>query len=153
MKRKTFTDKAEAAKYQNDMTEQGHTAVMGSLGDKFRVYVETKEETETMNTLRRDGWTKGTSEGYLRRIAYEAKEAIGDALALKKSMETGEIYNDYESSIEAARILEKNKELKYASDVFNFLDNTSKYDAVMKQIIEDAFEQYDYEAKEEVAKE
>ena len=67
-------------------------------------------------------------------------------------MDSGDLYNDYEPMIEVARILENNKELKYAKDVFAFIDYPNKYDEVIKQLIEETFLHYYYEAHEEVAK-
>ena len=151
MIRKTFTTEEKAQQYKKEIIANEGMSVIGNLGDKFRVYAESKEEMERLKSFR-SNWTPDRTLRFLRETAWKAKEAIDDAITLKKSMESGDIYNDYETSIEAARILEKEGELKSARDVFAFIDDTSKYDTIMKQLIENSFEDYDYEAKEEVAR-
>lgn len=150
MIRKTFTTKPKAENYAEQLRQQEGIAVVGKLGDKFRVYGSTKDDIKS-----HEEWGfKFPPERYLREASWKARDEVDQALALKKSMESGELYNDYESSIEAARIMYEWGELKTASDVFDFIEDThNKYDKVMKELIDDTLEEYDYEAKEEVAKE
>ncbi len=151
MIRKTFTTKPEAIKYKEDMISQGGVAVLGKLGDKYRVYVNTKEMIELSQHWTNKEYTANDARRFLRGIAWTEGDAVEDALALQKMMADGSLYSDYEAIIQAARIMEGIKELKYAKDVFDFLDSTDKYDKVMKQFIEDTLQEYDYEAKEETA--
>lgn len=146
MIRKTFATKPEAEAYAEEMRKTGGVAVVGSLGDKFRVYASTKDEIEN-----RKKWNfTQPPECYLRDQALNARDDVGNALALKKSMDTSEVYNDYESAIEAARIMAEWGELKSAGDVFDFIDDTKKYNGRMKYNIDCIFADYDYEGKEEV---
>ncbi len=148
MIRKTFTDKLEAYHYQDGLLKQGAVVVLGSLGDKFRVYAETKAEIESRKEYL-SNYTPQRAQHELWDKAYQTKQEVGDALAVKKSMESGELYNDYEATIEAARIMERIGELKTAKDVFTFIDQTSKYEKVMTDFIQDTLEEYDYEGKED----
>ena len=150
MIRKTFTTKPEAIKYQEDVISQGDIAVLGSLGDKFRVYVYTKEAFEQIQHFRE--CTVADARRSLYRTAWEEKDAVDNALALQKMMADGSLYNDYEAMIQAARILESIRELEKSKDVLTFIDDPSDYDEKMKQFIEETLEEYDYEAKEETAK-
>lgn len=150
MIRKTFTTNPEATKYYEDMIAQSNTAVLQRLGDKFRVYVETKEETERMRTWRRDNWNSQDIKNYLRRIAWGETDAVDNVLKIQKSIASGTLYNDYEDALQVARIMAEIGELKTASDVFHFIDATHHYDKVMKQRIEETLLDCDYEGKEEV---
>ena len=152
MPRKTFSTKEEATKYQEDTIKEGGMAVIGSLGEKFRVYLDTKEDIERIQGFRGDRYNQNDIQLSLRRTAMDTKKAVGDALALQQSMESGEIYTDYEASVEAARIMVKNRDLKTADDVIAFLDDIREYDEIMKELIEETLDSYDYEAKYEVAK-
>ena len=148
---KTFNEKQDAEKWLEDMESQGGVAVIGKLGEKFRVYVRTKESIEQSHAFNK-AYTPVDARRYLRAVAWNTRQAIDDALKLQRMMADNSLYNDYESMIEAARIMESVRELKCAKDVFTFFDNPSKYDEPMKRFIEETLEEYDYEAKEEVAK-
>lgn len=153
MIRKTFNTKPEALKYKEEIIAQEGIAVVGALGDKFRVYLHTKETFEKTKCFRGETYTKGDAERFLRHNAWAASDAIANALALQKSMVSGDIYSDYETSIEAARIMQNIGELKSAKDVLDFVDDTEKYNKIMEQFIKETFEEYDYEAVKEVCKE
>lgn len=153
MIRKTFTDKTEARQYENEQREAGNIAMCMPLGEKFRVYAETKDETDKMKSWRRDSWTQKDTENYLRRIAWKEGDAIENALVIKHTMDDGTLYSDGDTVIEIARIMNELGELKSASDVFHFIDDTHHYDKIMRQIIDETLADCDYEAKEEVAKE
>lgn len=153
MIRKTFTDRIEATQYQDDIIAKEGVAVTGRLGEKFRVYAMTKERFEEMRSWRGENFTRGDAEWSLRKIALDAGDAIKNALTLQKSLESSDIYNDYETTIESARIMYNCRELETAKDVFHFIDDTHQYDKAMKQFIDETFQEYDYEAKQEVAKE
>lgn len=149
MIRKTFLTKPEAETYAEEIRQTEGVAVVGKLGDKFRVYADTKEMIEDHHK-----WGfRFEPIHYLREQVWKARDAIEQALALKNSMESGDIYNNYEAAIEAAKIMHEWGELKTAKDVFDFIDGTSKYNEIMKRNVDETFEEYDYEAKEEVAKE
>ena len=150
--RKTFITKTEATKYCEDMTEQGNAAVVGTLGDKFRVYVSTKENMDVIKRFRGSEYTIDTMKASLRDTAWKASSEIDDALLLQTMMVDKSLYSDYESTINAAKIMEKAQELRTARDVFNFIDNTQDFDKIMKTVIEETLDYYDYEAKDEVAK-
>ncbi len=149
MIRKTFTDRPEALKYQEETIRQGNIAVSHKLGNKFRVYVSSKEMVELNE---RCGHPAQETIRFLTIVASREQDAVDDALALKKMMAEGSLYDDYESTIDAARIMEKVHELKFAKDVFNFIDNTHQYDKTILSYIEDILTECDYEGAEECAK-
>ncbi len=146
---RTFNTKLEATEYQEQEMKAGGVAVVGKFGDKFRVYVSTKENLETSAMF----WNKETPEQnkqrtlyHLRDKAFKVGNEIDNALKLRKMMKDNSIYDKYEFAVEAAHIMvEDAQEFKSAKDVLDFIDYPQKHDKAMTEYIEAVLNDYEYE--------
>ncbi len=154
---RTFTTKLAATEYQEQEIKAGGIAVVGKFGDRFRVYATTKEEIETSiqfwMTKETPEQIKHHKQWHLRDKAREIGTKIDNALELRKLMNDKSIYNDYEFTITAMRIMvEDAKELITAEDVLKFIDKPQDYDKAMTKYSEVVLNDYEYETTPEAVK-
>ncbi len=155
---RTFTTKLAATEYQEQEIKAGGIAVVGKFGDRFRVYVATKDKIEASfqfwhnsnDTLEK---FKQHRQWGLRNQAMKIGTEINNALELRKLMADKSIYNDYEFTITAMRIMvEDANELRTARDVIRLIDSPSDYDKAMTEYIESVLNDYEYETTPEAVK-
>ncbi len=153
---RTFTTKLAATEYQEQEIKVGGVAVVGKFGDRFRVYVATKDELENSTFFWKDetpDQVKQRKQWHLRDKARKIGTEIDNVLELRKLMRDKSIYNDYEFTITAMRIMvEDAAEFKTAKEVLAFIDYPQKYDKAMTDHITAVLNDYEYETIPEAAK-
>jgi len=150
MNKKTFITKPEALAYRDELLKRGDIAIVGELGDKFRVYSETQDEVDrAIEMFAKRHYSIQDARFYLRQTADKAGEEMLEALNLQRWMKDFSVYDDYENMIKAAKMMESFGVLKTAKDVFNFLDNPSKFDKAMQEFIDETLDEYDYDCNYE----
>jgi hypothetical protein len=102
---KTFITETEATKYRDELRAQGNLATLCGFGEKFRVYVETKENIKQIQEWSGDKFTLNDVKYQLSDRAWHEGNEVNQALTLRKMIVDNSIYNDYESLIEAVRIV------------------------------------------------
>ena len=151
--RKTFLTRLEAEDYRKGVEDNEGIAVIGSLGDKFRVYGKTKEDIIQSQQFS-PSYDIREQRFSLHRLAYQTKDSVDNVLKLQSYINTEYWYEDYETIVEVARILrEEDRTFKTADDVFKFIDNPESYLETINTCITEILDEYDYDAKYELAKE
>jgi hypothetical protein len=150
MNYKTFNTSLEAMKFYNDMFNQnnGNVIIKHGFGNKQRVYWKPKEEIKQAHDFN-PTYTKETAERILRDTAWNANINVTNALDLQKFLTDTKLQEDYESIVNASRIMYRHHELKTPEDIYAFIDYTEKYTDKMKELAESLLDDNDYDAKYE----
>jgi len=154
---RTFTTRQAAGEYMVQEENAGSVAITHEFGDKFRVYVTTKEYIEKTLPLIWTGFTpeqiRQKERWALRDKARKVGIKVGNALDLRNMIISKSVFNDYEAIIIAAHIMvEDGGYFKSANDLLAFIDNPNDYEDSMKEYSDAVLNYYEYEVTPEAAK-